>query len=105
MINHIVLFRFKKNISLNEITEVFEKIGKLASFFPGVTNYSWGKNNNQENRSAGYEYGLFLQFDSEKTRLEYQEHPYNKEISKDIVIPRLCTQTDPAVVFDFSYNS
>ncbi len=104
MINHIVLFRFKKNISNKEINQVFESIKELANMFPGVTNFSWGKNNNQENMSADYEYALFLQFDSEETRRAYQQHPFNKKISKEIVIPALCTQTNPAVVFDFSCN-
>lgn len=104
MINHIVLLRFKKNISNQEINQVFESIKELANMFPGVTNFSWGKNNNQEDMSGGYEYGLFLQFDSEETRTAYQQHPFNKKISKEIVIPTLCTQTNPAVVFDFLCN-
>ncbi|UNM06062.1 MAG: Dabb family protein [Holosporaceae bacterium] len=104
MINHIVLFRFKKSISNQEINQVFESIKELASMFPGISNFSWGKNSNQEKMSVGYEYALFLQFDSEETRTKYQQHPFNEKISKEIVIPALCTQTNPAVVFDFSCN-
>lgn len=105
MINHVVLFRFKPNIKSEEIQLVFDSIGKLAQKFTGVKNFSWGPNNNTEGLAQGYEYGLFLQFESEEVRTAYQDHPYNHKISQEIVIPMLCPKKNPAIVFDFNTNA
>ena len=101
MINHIVLFRFKSNVTPEEIKLVFNSICTLAQKFQGVKNFSWGPNTNKEGYDQGYEYGLFLQFDSIATRSAYQNHPYNQKISQEIVIPMLCKKENPALVFDF----
>ena len=102
MINHIVLFKFKKSLTKKDIFHLFEQIQKLSTFFPGVQNFSWGPNNNQEGLSHGFEYSLFLQFDSEETRSKYQNHPFNKEISEKIVKPSLEKGSESALVFDYT---
>lgn len=105
MINHIVLFRFKPNIKAEEIQLVFNSIETLAQKFAGVKNFSWGPNTNEEGLAHGYDYALFLQFQSEDTRKAYQNDPYNHKISKEIVIPMLCPKKNPALVFDFNTNT
>ena len=101
MINHVVLFKFKKSITSHEIEHLFEQIRKLSQIFPGIQNFSWGPNNNQEGLTQGFEYGLFLQFDSEETRKQYATHPFNAEISEKIVTPALENGLESALVFDY----
>lgn len=101
MINHVVLFQFKNSIKDHEIHHLFEEIRKLSQFFPGIKNFSWGRNNNQEGLCQGFEYGLFLQFDSEATRQAYASHPFNHEISESIVKPALRDGLRSALVFDY----
>ena len=104
MINHVVLFKFKKSITSHEVEYLFEQIRKLSQIFPGIQNFSWGANNNQEGLSHGFKYGLFLQFDSEQTRREYANHPFNAEISEKIVMPALENGLESALVFDYEIN-
>ena len=42
MINHIILFKFKKSLTPHEIADLLEQIRKLSEFFPGIQNFSWG---------------------------------------------------------------
>lgn len=101
MINHVVLFRFKKSLSPQEIVHLFEQIRKLSEFFPGIKNFSWGPNNSLDDLSKGFEYALFLQFDSEETRQQYANHPFNEEISESVVRPALEDGLESALVFDY----
>jgi hypothetical protein len=101
MINHVVLFKFRKSLTSKEIQHLFEQIQKLSQLFPGIQNFSWGPNNNNEGLSQGFDYGLFLQFDSEETRTKYATHPLNAEISEKIVAPALENGLESALVFDY----
>lgn len=83
MINHIILFKFKKYLTPPQISDLIEQIRKLSEFFPGIQNFSWGPRNSSESDAEGFEYGLFLQFDSEETRKQYFAHPLSPEISKN----------------------
>ncbi|HCI48996.1 MAG: hypothetical protein A2977_00305 [Alphaproteobacteria bacterium RIFCSPLOWO2_01_FULL_45_8] len=101
MINHIVLFKFKESLSLQDIDHLFTQIRKLSEFFPGIQNFSWGPNNSSYGLNRGFEYALFLQFDSEETRKQYGAHPLNEEISEKIVRPALENGLESSLVVDF----
>jgi len=101
MINHIVLFKFKKSLKKEDISHLFSQIQKLSEFFPKIQNFSWGPNNNGEGLTQGFQYSLFLQFDSKETRTKYENHPFNKQISEKVVRPALEKGIESAIVFDF----
>jgi len=105
MINHMVLFKFKESITEEEVIHLFEQIRKLSELFPGIRNFSWGRNNSLEDLTKGFEYALFLQFDSEETRRQYVCHPFNEEISEAVVRPALANGLESALVFDYWVGS
>lgn len=100
MINHIILFKFKKSLSSQEIAELLNQIRTLSEQFPEIQNFSWGPRNSGEEDAHGFEYGLLLQFDSEETRREYFAHPLSALISKNFA-PALEGGEKGALSFDY----
>ncbi|HCI48995.1 MAG: hypothetical protein A2977_00300 [Alphaproteobacteria bacterium RIFCSPLOWO2_01_FULL_45_8] len=100
MINHIILFKFKRSLTKQEIAELLNQIRTLSEYFPGIQNFSWGPRNSSEKDAHGFEYGLLLQFDSEETRKQYFVHPLSAEISKNFA-PALEGGEKGALSFDY----
>jgi hypothetical protein len=100
MINHIILFKFKKSLTSEEIADLLNQIRTLSQHFPGIQNFSWGQRNSGVEDSHGFDYGLLLQFDSEETRKQYFAHPLSSLISKNFA-PALEGGAKGAISLDY----
>ncbi|GAB5364910.1 hypothetical protein AAMO2058_001010800 [Amorphochlora amoebiformis] len=97
---HIVLFKTKKPNdpkTLETLKKACEKLRQIK----GVLEIRCGPNYTL--RGKGYNFGLYMRFESKKAEAEYQVHPVHKSIVKDEIKPLLDPDAqDPVIALDFS---
>lgn len=96
MIKHIVLFSFKKDISLKRIEEADNFFKKLPRLIDGIQDFESGINISPEKLNKGFTHAYLLTFHSESTRdtyLVHKDHIFFTELIKDLI--------DDVVVFDY----
>lgn len=96
MLRHVVLFKFKEDMSKAQIKEVTDAFAALPKKIKQIQDFEWGTDVSVENKAAGFTHGFIVSFASEKARDEYLPHPAHQEFVK-LVGPRL----DGVLVFDF----
>jgi lysophospholipase L1-like esterase len=96
VLRHVVLFKFKKELTKEEIKEVVDAFAALPKKINAIKDFEWGTDVSVENKAAGYTHGFIVSFASEKGRDDYLPHPAHKEFGK-LVGPRL----EGVLVFDF----
>lgn len=101
MVRHIVLFRFRDDISSERVTEIMEGFGGLESEIPEIRDYSWGFNNSPEGLSHGLNAGFVMTFDSVEDRDRYLEHPEHRRYADTKARPNLASEGG-VLVFDYA---
>ncbi|SMD44873.1 Stress responsive A/B Barrel Domain [Aquiflexum balticum DSM 16537] len=95
MVRHFGVFKFKKNISMEEIDECFLSMNKMVGQIPGLLDMEYGPYNGNEGLNEDFTHGFIMTFDSEESRDEYLPHPIHEEV-KLLVVPKL----EKVIVFD-----
>ncbi|WP_254509571.1 DUF459 domain-containing protein [Anatilimnocola floriformis] len=98
-LRHIVLFKFKSDVSKEQIQEVVDAFGNLKNKIKQIKGYEAGTDVGVENRADGFTHGFVVTFASEKGREIYLPHPAHKEFGK-LVGPRI----EKVLVFDYWTN-
>lgn len=101
MIKHIVLVRFKKDISTQEIRQIFEKIGALETILPSMKSFDYGKYNGAAERHKGFDYAFYMTFDSTKERDEYLIHPEHVKVGGELRSMLDTEGSDSFLAFDY----
>ncbi len=96
ILRHVVLFKFKKDASQEQVQEVVDAFAALPAKIKEIADFEWGTDVSVENKAAGYTHGFVVSFASEKARDDYLPHAAHQEFVK-LVGPRL----DGALVFDY----
>ena len=104
MIKHIVLFSFKKNFTEKNINDLFLKLSNLKISIPQIQSFSYGKNNSLESLNQHYDYGMTMDFESEKDRDIYVNHIEHVKIIKDIILPNLNEKENAVLVLDYKFE-
>lgn len=84
MIKHIVLVRFKEEITTTQIREIFEKIGTLETILPSMKSFDYGKYNGAIERHKGFDYAFYMEFDTAQERDEYLIHPEHVKVGGEL---------------------
>jgi len=84
-VQHIVLLKFKPELTQDEKDELFEKIAALKDIIPGITYYCGGKSISKEKREQGFTYGFLVTFESESARDAYLDHPEHQKVGEEIL--------------------
>lgn len=87
MIEHIVLFRFKDEISAAAKKTIADELLALKSKIPTIKDISMGPN--FADRNKGYEYGLVVRFEDRQGLDSYQVHPEHQRVVHEFVRPAL----------------
>lgn len=105
MLKHIVLVRFAKGVTDAQITDIFGKIGALASILPMMKSFDYGTYNGSEERYKGFDYGFYMEFDNAKERDEYLIHPEHVKVGTEL--KRLLDQegSDSFLAFDYEVKA
>ncbi len=95
-IQHMVLFKFKPEVTPKKITEIFSQLAQLQQLIPGITYFAGGPNSSLEGLSQGYTHGFLMTFESVDARDTYLPHPEH-----EVVKAALLQCIDSVLAFDF----
>lgn len=96
LLRHVVLFKFKADVSEEQIKEVVDAFSALPDKIDTIVDYEHGTDVSVENKAAGFTHGFVVSFDDEKGRDVYLPHAAHQEFVK-LVGPRL----EDVLVFDY----
>ena len=85
MIQHVVLCRFRAEVSDAERDEIWQDLGALKGVVPGLVAASFGENVSPEGLARGYDHGFVMTFEDAAARDAYLEHPDHKKAGARLV--------------------
>jgi hypothetical protein len=100
MIQHIVLLKFKPEVSPDQIDQVFTNLAELKDLIPGIIAFNGGPYSSPEGLNQGYTHGLIITFETAAHRDAYLPHPEHEKV-KAIILNYL----DDLIAFDFNIES
>jgi hypothetical protein len=74
-LRHVVLFAFKDDAALDDVTAVVAGFARLPEEIPGIAAYEWGTNVSPEGLNDGFTHCFTLSFASNEDRDAYLVHP------------------------------
>lgn len=95
-IQHMVLFKFRPEVTPEKITELFNHLAQLQQLIPGITYFAGGPYSSPEGLNQGYTHGFLMTFESVHARDTYLPHPEH-----ELVKTALSQCIDSVLVFDF----
>lgn len=75
MIRHIVLIRFKSDLSDDHIATLFSELHRIEGKIPGLLSITSGKSESPEKMERGYMHGFVADFSDWEALEAYQNHP------------------------------
>ncbi|QDU28446.1 Arylesterase precursor [Anatilimnocola aggregata] len=96
LLRHVVLFKFKSDVTKEQVQEVVDAFGQLPKKIAEIKGYEAGTDVSVEGKSEGFTHGFVVTFADEKGRDVYLPHPAHGEFVK-LVGPRI----DKVLVFDY----
>ena len=94
MITHVVMMKFKDDVSDEQITELEERLEELPDKIIEIQSYEFGRDMVRSERS--YDFALVSVFANLETLRQYQEHPAHLK-----VVQKLGKMCDNIGVVDF----
>ncbi len=94
--HHIVLMKFKPQVTPEQITELLQLLAELQHLIPGITSFSGGPNTSPEELHQGYTHGFLITFGSAAARDAYLPHPKHERVKA-----QLSPCLDGVLVFDW----
>jgi len=95
-LRHVVLFKFKDDVSEKQVQEVVDAFAALPEKIDTIIDFEHGTDVSVEGKSKGLTHGFVVTFQNAKGRDVYLPHPAHKEFVK-LVGPRLAD----VLVFDY----
>lgn len=77
-VRHIVVFKYKKSASADQIAQVTRAFRELKTRIPGITAFEDGVNNSPEGKNLGFTHVYQLTFESVAARDAYLPHPEHR---------------------------
>lgn len=96
VLRHMVLFKFKADVTKEQVQEVVDAFAALPRRISEIQDFEWGTDVSVENLADGFTHCFFVSFKDEKAREIYLPHPAHKEFVQ-LVGPRI----DKALVVDY----
>ena len=100
MIRHIVLIRFRKDVTEAEIDAIFADLASIRAKLPGCLAIHAGRSESPEQIERGYLHGFTADFASWADLAAYQDHPNHKRVGAALVAGAE-GGLDGILVFDF----
>lgn len=96
VLRHVVLFKFKADVTNAQIQEVIDEFRKLSTKIETVKGFEWGTDVSPEKLADGFTHCFFVTFADEKGRDAYLPHAAHQEFV-NLAKPRL----DKVLVVDY----
>ena len=78
MIRHIVLIKFREDVSEEVIADIFRELAEIRDHIPGFIDIRSGKSESPEQIERGYMHGFTVDFEDWDALQAYQDHPDHK---------------------------
>ena len=101
MIRHIVLIRFRPDVSEAEIDGTFSALPVLSARLPGVLGFAFGRSQSPERIERGYLHGFTVDFASWDALATYQADAGHKAFGGSLVAAAV-GGIDGLLVFDLA---
>lgn len=98
-LRHVVLFKFKRDVTPQQIQKVVDAFGALPEKIEVIRDFEWGTDVSVEQKTHGFTHCFVVTFNDAKGRDTYLPHPAHKEFVK-LVGPLL----EDVLVFDFVWK-
>ncbi|MDN2579315.1 Dabb family protein [Aquibium sp. ELW1220] len=85
MIRHIVLTRFKPDMTENEIADIYAGLSALTDSLQGARGFTGGRSASPERIERGYMHGFVIDFDGWAELKAYADHPKHRALGARIV--------------------
>ncbi|MBU0582523.1 MAG: Dabb family protein [Alphaproteobacteria bacterium] len=85
MIRHIVLVRFRPEVSDAAIAKIFADLDAIRSVVPGVLAIASGRSESPEKIERGYMHGFTVDFAGGEALAAYQAHPDHRAVGEALV--------------------
>lgn len=85
MIRHIVLIKFRRDVSDAEIKSAFDRILSIRSVMSGILSITAGKSESPEQIERGFMHGFVADFADWDALARYQHHPDHKRAGAELV--------------------
>lgn len=82
LLRHMVLLKFKDDVSDEKIDEVAQAFGELPDKIDVIRDFEWGHENSAENFSKGFTHCFLVTFKSEEDRAAYLPHQAHRDFVK-----------------------
>jgi Stress responsive A/B Barrel Domain len=99
MIRHIVLIKFKPDMSEAAIAAIFSDLHAIKNVLPGVLSITSGRSQSPEQIERGYMHGFIADFVTWETLQAYQDHPDHKRVGAALIAAAI-GGIDGILVFD-----
>ena len=96
VLRHVVMYKFKDEITKPQIQEVIDTFAGLPKKIDGIVAFEHGSNVSTEGKSEGLTYCFVVTFKDEAARDAYLKHPAHDEYVKVVKDRR-----EKVVVFDY----
>lgn len=103
MIRHIVLIRFRTDVTEAQIAAMFAELEEIRSKISGVLAITSGRSESPEKIERGYMHGFVVDFDGWAALEAYQTHPDHKALGAKLVA-HAEGGLDGILVFDLPVN-
>ncbi|MGV8985558.1 MAG: Dabb family protein [Cypionkella sp.] len=101
MIRHIVLIRFKPEVTEAQIGTIFLALPKLSAKLPGVLAFAAGRSESPEQIERGFMHGFTIDFESWEALKTYADDPDHKAFGGQLVAHAV-GGVDGLLVFDLA---
>lgn len=98
-VEHLVLFRFRAEVSQQQIASLFDALRYLADEIDGISGFRGGAYNSAEGLNQGFSHGFVMTFTSPAARDAYLPHPAHQRVVA-MLLPWLEGGLDGVVAFD-----
>jgi len=85
MIRHIVLTKFKPDVSEDTIRGIYDGLAAVAEKLPGAANFTGGRSESPEQIERGYMHGFVIDFDSWDALQAYADNAEHKALGGQLV--------------------
>ncbi len=101
MIRHIVLIRFRPDVTESAIAAIFADLHAIKALLPGVLSITSGRSESPEQIERGYMHGFVADFADWAALATYQAHPAHQAVGAALVAGAV-GGLDGILVFDLS---
>ena len=85
MIRHIVLIRFRPEVTEAQWTAIFDDLRSIEGKVPGLRAVCAGRSESPEQIERGYLHGFTVDFDDWAALAAYQDHPDHRRVGAALV--------------------